>query len=53
MMPKQRKVGDEIEIICPSCDGEGSIIISPEQGGIPVTCNECGGCGKLKGIVTQ
>lgn len=49
----RHKIGDEIDITCPICDGEGNIIIAPEQEGIPITCTECNGTGKIKGKVIK
>jgi len=48
--PKSKKpyVPESVEIICPDCDGNGDSIIASQEGGVPISCSECQGTGKIK-----
>lgn len=46
MIPKPRKVGEKVTLLCPFCDGE-----KVNELGEP--CKECGGCGEVEGTVSK
>jgi DnaJ-class molecular chaperone len=45
MRPRDRKIGSKVKILCPECDGEGTV-----EG---KKCVDCNGTGYIEGIITK
>lgn len=51
MKRPDRRIGSKIKIVCPECDGEGTIISGDEVNSLK-TCEMCGGKGTIEGTVS-
>jgi DnaJ-class molecular chaperone len=47
MIPKFKKPGEKVTIVCPACDGTGKNVSNEEE-----NCPDCKGSGKMEGIVS-
>ena len=52
MRPKFKKAGDKVEIVCPECDGLGTIGTTEESPDTNPKCEMCNGIGKVTGVIS-